>query len=259
MIIVDSAVGSWELQSLVVAQGIACEKSHLPYADACFEGHGPEGLVGVGVERKRISDIIACIDDGRFTGHQRLGMAQMYKFLFLIIEGYWRPDTTNGILMEGHPKRDGTLVWSPYRPGGRVVMYRKLRRYLFSMSLGGVIVCYSRDIHQTAYDICELYHWFQKRWLDHKSLLAMHRGYFWQQDGRTDQLMAIPTMSRKPSLVRRWAAELKGVGVSLSEDAERVFKTPMALATADELDWLRIPKIGIAKAQSIVKEIGGRS
>lgn len=257
MILVDSAVGSWELQSLIVKQGIACDKTQLTYADACFEGFGPDGLVAIGVERKRIGDILQCIDDGRFTGHQRIGMAKMYRFSFLIIEGYWKPDTGSGVLLEGHPKRDGSLVWSPYRPGGRVVMYHKLRRYLFSLSLGGVVVLYSRDLAQTAYDICELYHWFQKQWRDHKSLLAMHRGYFWQQDGRTDQLMALPAMMQKPSLVRRWAAELSGVGVRKSEEAARVFKTPRAMVEADADDWQQIDGIGPVIANRIVKEIGG--
>src|SRR5882672_9112915 len=135
MIQVDRAAGSWELESLIAKQGIAVEKTGLSYADACFEGYGPEGQILVGVERKRIGDVLQCIEDGRFTGHQRIGMNKMYAYSFLMIEGYWKPDTSTGILMEGHPRSDGSLIWSPYRPGSRVVMYQKLRRYLFSVSM----------------------------------------------------------------------------------------------------------------------------
>ena len=72
------------------------------------------------------------------------------------------------------------------------------------------------------------------------------------------QTLNLPSLSRKPSLVRRWAAELDNVGVKFSEEAERRFKTPIKLATSDEMDWLRIDGIGVGTAQKIIKEIGGR-
>lgn len=250
-------IDSRELQSLIQRQGVSCDRSSLDFADACFEGQGPDGLVLVGIERKRLSDILKCIDDGRLAGHQLVGMRPMYRFRFLLIEGVWRP-SKDGLLLEEHVKQDGRVYWGPERPQGRV-MYHKLRRYLFSVAMSGVIVIYTRDITHTAYDIVELYHWFQKRWRDHKSMLEMHRGYAWQYQTRhTDELMMIPTMERKPPLVRRWAAELNGIGVKLSEDAQRVFKTPRELADADESDWMNVPGVGMKMAKEIVGEILGR-
>lgn len=257
MILVDSAKGSWELQSLLQRQGIQTDKASLPYADACFEGNGPDGMVGIGVERKRIQDMLDCIDDGRYTGHQRVGMAHMYRFNFLILEGYWRPDTRSGLLLFGIPKPDGKMFWADKSPRGQRVMYRKLRRYLISVSLARVVVLYTRDIAHTAYDIAELYHWWQKQWRDHKALLAMHLGSFAEYDGRTDELMTVPTLDRKPSLVRRWAAELSGIGVVKSGEAERIFRTPNALANSDETDWVKIDGVGAGTAQSVVAEIMG--
>lgn len=257
MILVDSAKGSWELKSLLQRQGIITDIASMKYADACFEGNGPDGIVGVGIERKRPQDMLDCIDDGRYTGHQRVGMGKMYKFNFLVIEGYWRPDVRSGLMLFGIPKPDGTMFWSSKSPRGQRVMYRKMRRYLFSASLARVVVLYTRDIAHTAYDIVELYHWFQKPWRDHKAMLAMHQGYFWQQEGRSDELMTLPTLDHKPSLVRRWAAELGGIGVKKSEDAERVFRTPHALANSEELDWMKLEGVGVGTAQSVVAEIMG--
>lgn len=254
MILVDTSVGSKELQPLISKLGIDCSREKLEFADAYFEGNGPEGQVRIGVERKRIQDMLDCIDDGRFTGHQRIGMSEFYRFRFVIIEGYWKPDRKTGTLLEGHAKPDGTLYWSSDRPGGgKRVRYSKLRRYLFSMSLAGMVVMYSRDVAQTAFDITELYHYFRKPWRDHTAMLAMAEGYHLQNPW--DSLASLPTLAKHPTLVREWAAKLPGIGVKLSEDAERVFKTPLKLATADEMDWLKIPGVGVPMAQKIVRSI----
>jgi ERCC4-type nuclease len=244
-----------DLRSLISKQGIDCDRAPLTFADACFEGNGPLGQVAIGVERKKIPDLLKCIDDGRFTGHQLVGMKKAYRFVFLIVEGEWKPHDQTGVLMQLYGNGDNVYQWGEMRPR---TMYRKLRRFLFSVSLGGVVVLYTRSIAHTAFDITELYHWFQKPWNKHTSLQQLHLGSFWQQDGRTDALMSIPSLTRKPSLTREWAARLPGIGVKKSEDAERLFASPRALANADEEDFMRIPGVGIGTAQKIVKQIGGR-
>lgn len=247
MILVSSAVGSWELKGLIEKQGIACDATALEYADVCFDGYGPEGLVGVGVERKRLRDMLDCINDGRYSGHQRIGMHKMYQFRFLIVEGYWRPDSRSGILYRGVPQPDGKMIWTDqWGQGMGRVMYYKLRRYLFSVSLSDVHILYTRDVAHTAYDITELYHYFQKPWDEHKSMLTMHQ-----------RTLTIPTLNRKASLIRRWAFELEGVGMQYSEDAERIFKSPRLLANSEERDWMKVPGIGPKTAIEIVREIGG--
>jgi ERCC4-type nuclease len=182
-------------------------------------------------------------------------MKKAYRFVFLVVEGEWKPHDSTGVLMQLFENKGHTFEWGELRPR---TMYHKLRRFLFSVSLGGVVVLYTRNIAHTAFDITELYHWFQKPWRDHHSLEQLHLGSFWQTDGRTDQLMAIPSLAKKPSLTREWAARLPGIGVKKSEDAERLFSSPRALANADESDFMRIPGVGVGTAQKIVKEIGGR-
>jgi ERCC4-type nuclease len=250
MILVDAAVGSHELQSWIRRLGPVCDSTHLVYGDAAFEGHGPEGLCGIGVERKRLRDMLNCIDDARYTGHQRIGMSKQYQFSFLIIEGVWRPDIVSGLLYRQVTQKslDSTSnVWTPqWGQGMREQMYYKLRRYLFSVSLSGVHVLYTRDISHTAFDIVELYHYFQKPWREHKSMLQMHQ-----------RSLTLPTLNARPNLVRRWAFELDGVGNQYAHEAGRIFRTPRQLALSDEDDWLKIPGIGPKTAIDIVRQIGG--
>ena len=237
MILVDSAIGSVDLVPVIQRIGVRCEKTHLA-GDAMFEGRGPQGPLLIGVERKKLHDMLACIDDARYND-QRIRMRQDYDISILMVEGHWKPHDNKGLLMEGF---SGGIAWGLCRYRSQSVMYSKLKRYLMSVSLSGVIVDYSREPYQTAYNICEWYHYFQKR--DHTSLLEI-------------QKIAIPTMNFRPTLVRKWANDIEGIGTKLSLDAERIFKKPITLANGDERDWLRIPGIGIKSAQQIVREIWG--
>lgn len=243
MILIDTkGKETQELLPHIQAQRVPVEATDLPYGDAAFEGSGPDGIMAVGIERKKLHDMLACIDDSRYSAHQRLGMSQLYRVSFLVIEGYWRPHDPGGMLMEGY---SGGMSWGYAKHRSAKILYSKLRRYLFSVTLSGVHVIYTRDPFHTAFDICELYHYFQKPWRNHTSMLEM-------------QKLSLPAINLKPPLVRKWAADIDGVGVKLSEDAERLFKTPIRLASSDEMDWLKIRGIGVPTAQDIVRQIGGK-
>jgi ERCC4-type nuclease len=220
--------------------GVQVELTQLQYGDVAFEGKGPDGTIMVGIELKKLHDILNCIDDSRYN-MQRVGMKQMYQVSALYVEGHWKPHDSSGLLMEGF-NGGVSFGYCKHRTGR--TMYAKLRRYLYSVSLSGVLVCHCRDAFHTAYDICELFHYFQKRWTDHTSLLET-------------QKLNIPALTRRPTLCRKWAADLTDIGVKLSLDAERHFRTPIQLANADEKDWLRIPGVGVKTAQQIVREIMG--
>jgi ERCC4-type nuclease len=209
----------------------------LPYGDFAFEGNGPQGQILVGIERKTLSDMLNCIDDARYVG-QKVGMRKMYRVSILMIEGVWKPDTLTGYLMECI----ATLTWKPLRYRSQMTRYSKLFRYLLTVQLSGVCVIWTRDIEHTAYNIIECYHYFQKKWEDHTSLMEIHR-------------MNLPELNGKPSLVRRWASDLDDIGVKYSQIAEGLFRTPIRLATADESAWLRIKGIGIGTAQNIIRQI----
>lgn len=220
---------------------VPVEKADLLYGDAAFEGRGPLGTISVGIERKGLHDILQCIDDARLSGHQLIGMKNMYTVRVLMVEGHWKPHDNLGILMEGF---NAGTSWGFCRYRSQRTMYNKLYRYLISVQLSGTIVTFSRDPFHTAFNIHEWFEYFQKPWTGHTALQEM-------------QKVAVPTLNAKPNLVRKWAADLEGIGTKLSGDAERLFKTPIKLATADETEWLRISGVGVRTAQSIVKEIWG--
>ena len=235
------------LQPIIRKLGIACESTELPYGDVSFEGKGPKGPVTVGIERKTLNDMLSCIDDSRFSGHQYIGMTKLYSrgHAFMCLEGMWCPGNGNGydgILMQGY--RSGQS-WGPLKTsmgGARRILYSKLFRYMISVQRAGVIITQSNDLYHTAYNICEMYQYFQKK--THTSMIEIHKP-------------AIPVLSGKPSLARRWADALDDIGVVYGTQAAAMFKTGHALANSDESDWMAIEGIGPATAKKIVREIRG--
>lgn len=221
--------------------GVPVEKGSLEFGDAAFEGKGPQGNIAIAIERKGLHDLLHCIDDSRLSGYQSPGMRDTYNVKFLMVEGHWKPHDPQGILMEGF---NGGSSFGYCRYRSQAVMYSKVYRYLISVELSGIHVTYSRDPWHTAFNICEIFHYFQKPWHLHTSQQEM-------------QKLNLPTLHGRPSLVRKWAADIEGIGTKLSADAERLFKKPITLANADEMEWLRIPGVGVKTAQSIVREIWG--
>ena len=239
MVVVSSAVGSKELAPLIRAVGVPCDVAPLAFGDVAFTGNGPDGEISIGIERKTLHDMLSCIEDSRYASHQRLGMKSMYDVSVLIIEGFWKP-REDGVLMES---KDSIHYW-PCRPHGLTVMYSKLRRYLISIRYTGVSVMITRNMAHTAYDICEEYHYHQKKWDKHTSLKEI-------------QKLAIPQLSGKPSLARKWANDIDGVGVVLGEQADMHFRRKaIRLATSDEEDWIACGA-GVGKARSIIRQING--
>lgn len=235
------------LQPIIRKLGIPCESCELPYGDACFEGRGLKGPVSVGIERKTLNDMLNCIDDARYSGHQYIGMGKLYSpgHAFMCLEGMWAPGNGNGwdgTLMQGYR---GGQSWGPLKTslgGTRKTLYSKLYRYMISVARAGVIITQSNDLFHTAYNICELYQYFQKK--NHTSMMEIHKP-------------AIPVMNGKPTLTRKWADAIESIGVVYGTQATQMFKTPHALANSDESDWMRIEGIGPATAKKIVREIRG--
>lgn len=240
MILIDPRVGSKELISPLIQQGLKAQLSPLDFADVCFEGNGPKGSIMIGVECKKLHDILDCIDTARFSAHQLPGLVQTYDRVFLLIEGEWCCHDTEDLLME---KYSGSWGRSKYRRG--TVRYSKLYRYLIGIGLTGVTVTYSRNLVHTARNISDIFHYFQKPWASHTSLHEC-------------QMLPLSTVGGKATLAKEWAARLPGVGTKHSRDADLKFKTPMGVATATVEDWMSIKGIGVKTAKEIVRRIKER-
>lgn len=232
MIFLDPREGSHDYLQPLHSLGAAVDSdTQLDFGDVAFWGSGR----AIGIELKKLDDMLQCITTGRFAGHQLPGLAAAYDEAYLLIEGLWRPNPSDGVLEQW---RAGG--WYPAR-GGRGWMYRDFVSYLTTMEIkGGVRVVRSTSQDETARAILALYDWWQD-YDGHKSHLALNRA---QRDA---------AIFIRPTFARRVACELDGIGFERSSDVAAAFPTVRRMVNASEKDWRTVKGIGKTLAKRIVE------
>jgi len=243
---VDDRAGSDRLGRYLKAKRQPVELCRLPYGDVAFQGNGPEGRpISVGVEYKIVTDALACIQDGRFAGHQLPGLLSTYEIPILLIEGITRPDPKDGLLQIRHARG----FWYAAKTGRNQFMYRDYQHWLMTLTFkAGIRILLSSDISDSAATIVSLFTWFTaKDWADHKSHLALAGG----PDLRDAAILI------RPSILRRVAAELPGIGFDRSALVARKFRSIQEMSMAGEEEWSSIPGIGPKTAKAVCAALSG--
>lgn len=237
MILVDDRTGSVEIAPLL-QNSMVC---HLEYADFAFTGNGPEGPVNVGIERKTIHDFLQSMTSGRLSGHQIVGLTQQYDWVYILLEGIWRPDRHTGILQ--HTNKEGR--WSALSHGSRKFMARDVYNFIQTLQIiCGIVVVATSNRWETAMWLTSCQGWWSKEWTKHKSHLQHQK----------------PTTHvhlTKPNLVTRMASQLTGIGWDKARKIGERFSNMTELMDATEGELEEINGIGPKIASGIVKELGG--
>lgn len=233
VILIDDRVGSAELMNHLPPG--SARLTRLQYGDAAFQGKGPEGVPWfIGVERKTVADFFDSFTTGRLQGNQIPGMCNSYNKCYLLLEGITR--------------RKGNVM--------QVMRYGKW----YDLNIGaatmdsiigtlecvaGVTFKYPSNINETGSIIYSLQNWWDAGYHTHRS----HLGF---------SVEPTPVhVFRPPSLLRRIAKELPGVGWERSAAIEKAFSSVLSMVNADENMWREVPTIGPKLAHRIVEEING--
>ena len=262
MILIDDRVGSKELLPLFGPFGVHVESTRLESADIRFVGNGPDGDCMVGIERKRISDLVQSMRSKRLSGHQLSPMFQDHALNYLFVEGVWRPGK-GGELEELRGRE-----FRPFYNSGRSVLYREVDNYLATLEMKipvdhGVafVIRRTSNAHETVVQIVDLYrHWSEKLWSEHRSHLQMYA-----PPPETLLTRKVSYMSPEETMRRRhgeqgvmvWkmAAQLDGVDRK-AELVANEFKTVRRMVNATLKDWERIKGIGKVLAERIDALLG---
>jgi len=241
---VDRRAGSVELIPALKKQaGLVVEAATLPFGDLAFEGRGPGGRsVAVGVEFKRLPDLLQCITDGRFAGHQLPGMEAAYEVSYLYVEGIY------------HTGEDGRLWywdeygWRPYPFGAWT--YASVENWLQTMTVkGGLHVRKTTGRPESIESLVTLYRWWTHHDFDaHRSHMVEHLG---------NGLVSKRGEKLSP-LARMLMAGVHGLGETKAKAIAKKFGSMGALLTPGQLDGLRdIQGIGPKLAASVEKALLG--
>lgn len=244
MISVDKRIGSGHLYPLLQDMRLPCQLVKLDYGDASFDGRGPEDRpVAIGIELKRLKDMLGSLVSGRLSGHQLDGLLANYEHTWLILQiDPWFRLNHEGVFEE---KQGGR--WEVMTLGGHPLLWRDLHSYLTTLEVKtGIHTRQTTGKIMTARTIAGLYHWWTaKAFEQHRSHLAFHE---------------IPDPNVRlvePPLVVRLAKELPGCGFERAHAVGRAFATPRALITATEKEWAAVPGIGKTLARRYAEMLGG--
>jgi ERCC4-type nuclease len=136
MIAVDYRAGSHELVEPLEALGLEVAETDLPFGDLAFEGRGEGGKpVSVGIEFKKLEELVGAMRSERLQGHQLPGMRgaekgqrPLYDFAWLLIEGELVYDKRGRL-----QKRVGRREFKPMAGGMGVA---ELFKRLFAIHIG---------------------------------------------------------------------------------------------------------------------------
>jgi ERCC4-type nuclease len=193
----------------------------------------------VGIERKKIHDLIDSMTTGRLSGHQLIGMLKTYNVIYLVVEGLWQSSPKDGTLQVY--KKKG---WQTVRHGKRRYMGREISNFLNTLSIiTNVKVVRTSNAKQTGLWLSDTYSWWAKPWNKHTSYKELYSE-------------PIPVAQwKRPNLITRIWKEFESVKWVRAKALAINFPTLMSMACADEKDLTKVEGIGKGTAQSILREI----
>lgn len=234
------SAGLWEDLSKT---NLPLQLGKLEGGDLWFLGKGPEGReVSVGVEFKKVRDLLSSIREKRLQGHQ-LHELNYYDYRAILVEGEWRNEGGYVAMRSGY--RD----WQPV-PGR--FSSAELDKTLLGFVLRGGIhyVKETATRKDTVRWIESLYRNFTDvAWDDHTSHTGIYR----------------PTSSfSKPSRFVDFIAGIPGVGLKRGKAVEAFFKnphsgkaSPRAAIAARADTWGKVDGIGVSIAQQVDRFLEG--
>lgn len=242
MIHLDSRVGSKHLLRPLTAMGLPAGLTGLDFGDIAFDGKGPDGSVPVGIELKRLDDLIGSLTTKRFQTHQLPGMLKTYKWPILIIEGQYR-ETHEGLIEKG-VTFGSRLNWMRHRS---TMTYQRLEGTLLTLTFcTGFRVIKTLDTQDTARTVARLYRWWQKDWTCHQSHKVGSKGGPAQEGA----MLRDPWFNRDQYFVESVAFQVPGLGAKRASAAAHYFGSARRMAWASPKTWEKVPGVGKVLAKS---------
>lgn len=188
----------------------------LEHGDACWSGSGPSGPILVGIEHKRLTDLIACLKDRRLVGSQLVGMWRSYDRVEIVVEGIYRPSNT-GMIEIMQTNGMGSHGWQPLYFKREGITYAQVDGFLQSLSeCGDVRIWRTGSVIETAHLYASRYHWWQKPYHTHDS----HRQIY-SNDPEAQRQGKVVLHQGSPSSVCLVAAQFPGIDAKAWSIAEQ--------------------------------------
>jgi ERCC4-type nuclease len=248
---IDPRAGSKELYKPLKALRLPVRMKRMDYGDISFYGNGPDGRLLWGCEYKKYDELLACIIDKRLVSHQIPGLVASYDRRYLLVEGIARPYRDSSI-ERFVPFRDRRGDdYGKWHPAFSAITWAMVEKYCATLQeVAEVRVRFTSCRAETIGYIAAHYAWWQKPWEKHHAHLSLPA----REDSHPRR---VEVLFRRPSVLRRIASCLPGVGWHKSQDTARRFGTVMGMVRASREEWMSIPGIGPKTAKAIHRALRG--
>ena len=213
------------------------------FTDACFSSVDEKV---VACERKKIGDMASCVLDGRFIFQMQNCKSAGSDYLILILEGRYRRNPDDGLLeipvWGVNSRGNHAEIWKPVQP---TTQFSRFDQYLTELQRdAGIIFKHTENVRGTADVILALYQNFQTPADQHQSLNQIYRA-------PTPSVQLV-----RPSLIRRVATELSGIGWEWSAIVADRFKSVKEMVDADVATWAELEKVSTtSKRRKLGKKV----
>lgn len=241
MLLVDRREDDFKYQ-ILERKGLPTVRTELEFGDYAFEGRGElDAPVQIGIEYKKLHELVQSMRTSRLEGHQLLGMRSgptpLYDFAYLYVEGEVLYDG-RGVLLE-RKWRMGRPIIEPMKGGMNA--YEFLKRMEVLHLRGGLNVRFFKTRELAMDGIEVLYRVWTDKALDaHTSHIAIYN----------------PPTLVPVSQFRRTINTLPGLGLERSASAQRVFGNIRRAINATVHEWAALSVngrlLGQSKADAIV-------
>lgn len=249
MLLIDDRAGSKELLPYFAGDD-NCVSCILDAGDVCVPGNGPIGDVLVGVEVKKIADLLSSETTGRLAGTQmpKLLVAG-YEQIWILVIGHYRP----GPKGELQVKNDSG--WRNYSVGSRIIPYSYIEGFLIELSaFFGVQTKVVSSNLEAVWWIKVLEHWWSKPWDKHKGMKKFDRSH----GMKAGMIDLNDPKYRLLMQIAETANSFPTVGWERAWAIAHCFASPFAFMSATPSQLEEVPGIGKVLANSIHRSIHGK-
>jgi ERCC4-type nuclease len=240
LIYIDTAEGSRELyQSFKPHEA---ELINLGFADIAFEGNTANGSGVIGIEYKKVNELVGSILSERLVCEQIPKLCQAVDVAYLLIEGYVRKDYRSSTLITLFGK-----TWQPYKYSSMVDYDRIYGTLLTMTEKCGVRVLFAGNKHDTVTQLRSLARWWSRSWKAHNSNIGFYMGISGRQYGRV-------------SLATKYATQLPGIGEEKAKWIGEYWGLKKFNEVVESLDrkaWEQVPGISERTSLRIINYLKG--
>lgn len=209
-------------------------KTQMDAGDYCWFGAGMAG----GLERKKIQEVVQLLKGGKRHISQLIRCRNEYTVVYLAIEGEWREGRDGILEIPRWVPSDRRMEWVAALPN---TMWGSMVEHLTTLEEQlGVRVKTTKNYQETCRVVEHLASWWQQPVEKHKSALVVPGS-------------ERPFSLVEPGVVDKVAAQLPGIGYTLSGRVADRARTPHELDGWTLKDWTAVEGIGKGKAQAAMK------